>query len=156
MHRLDALHTEIVTRYSYDRSEPKKSKEGYWVYSATHNDLRIPMTLKVLAMPSDDLLRYLKRLKEMKMDHVVKIYELFEHPEGIFLAQEQVSFGTLKFALQKCRKLDDFDAIFLSKVLLCAHADLMRQGINWFGTEEDIEFTDSGMKLSWNNSIPYE
>jgi hypothetical protein len=34
--------------------------------------------------------------------------------------------------------------------------DLLRAGFNWFGTEEDIEFTDNGLKLSWNNSIPYE
>ena len=27
--------------------------------------------------------------------------------------------------------------------------------LNWFGTEDDIEFTDTGLKLSWNNSCPY-
>lgn len=35
----------------------------------------------------------------------------------------------------KCRKLDDFDAVFLSKILLNIHVDLLRAGFNWFGTE---------------------
>lgn len=43
----------------------------------------------------------------------------------------------------------------MSKVLLGAHVDLLRAGLNWFGTEEDIEFTDNGIRLSWNNSIPF-
>lgn len=44
----------------------------------------------------------------------------------------------------------------MSKIILNIHVDLLRAGFNWFGTEEDIEFTDNGLKLSWNNSIPYE
>jgi len=40
--------------------------------------------------------------------------------------------------MQRCRKLDDFDAVFMSKILLAAHVDLLRAGFNWFGTEEDI------------------
>lgn len=27
-----------------------------------------------------------------------------------------------------------------------------RNGADWFGTTNDIEITDSGIKLSWNNS----
>lgn len=37
--------------------------------------------------------------------------------------------------MSKCRKLDDFDAVFLSKILLNIHVDLLRAGFNWFGTE---------------------
>jgi hypothetical protein len=29
-----------------------------------------------------------------------------------------------------------------------------RNGADWFGTTNDIEITDSGIKLSWNNSAP--
>lgn len=32
---------------------------------------------------------------------------------------------------------------------------MLRADCNWFGTEDDIEFTDSGIKLSWNNSCQY-
>ena len=40
--------------------------------------------------------------------------------------------------MAKCKKLDDFDAVFLAKVLLGIHVDLLRAGFSWFGTEEDI------------------
>lgn len=58
--------------------------------------------------------------------------------------------------MQKCKKLDDFDAIFLAKIILSSHVELLRAGFDWFGTEEDIEFTNNGLRLSWNNSIPFE
>lgn len=32
---------------------------------------------------------------------------------------------------------------------------MLRTDLNWFGTEDDIEFTDSGIKLSWNNSCQF-
>ena len=44
-----------------------ETKEGYWVYKATHVDLGIPMTLKIIQNPRDELRRYLKKLKDMKL-----------------------------------------------------------------------------------------
>lgn len=114
------------------------------------------MTLKVVRNPTDDLTSYLRRLKELKVDNLIKVYEIFDNPEGLFVATEPVLFSNMKEALRKCKKLDDFDAIFLSKVILGVHVDLLRAGVSWFGTEEDIEFTGNGLKLSWNNSIPFE
>jgi len=32
---------------------------------------------------------------------------------------------------------------------------MLRDDCNWFGTEDDIEFTDTGIKLSWNNSCQF-
>ena len=32
---------------------------------------------------------------------------------------------------------------------------MLREDANWYGTEDDIEFTDTGIKLSWNNSIQF-
>ena len=32
---------------------------------------------------------------------------------------------------------------------------MLRSDINWFGNEEDIEFTDAGIKLSWNNGMSF-
>ena len=72
------------------------------------------------------------------------------------MATELVTYSTLRNALQKYRKLDDADAIFIGKMLLTAHVELMKSGFNWFGTEEDIEFTDTGLKLSWNNSTHFD
>lgn len=72
------------------------------------------------------------------MENVIKIIEIFDSSEVLFIATEQVTFSNLKNALSKCKKLDDSDAVFLSKVLLSTHVDLLRAGFNWFGTEEDI------------------
>ena len=68
---------------------------------------------------------------------------------------ERVGYGNLGRGLQKCERLDDADSIFMSKMILNGHIDLLRSDCNWFGTEEDIEFTETGIKLSWNNSISY-
>lgn len=73
----------------------------------------------------------------------------------MFIAQEQANICNLGQALAKCRKLDDNDSIFIAKLLLNAHVDLLRSDFHWFGTEEDIEITDSGIKLSWNNTIQF-
>jgi hypothetical protein len=43
----------------------------------------------------------------------------------------------------------------MSKMILNGHIDLLRSDCNWFGTDEDIEFTETGIKLSWNNGISY-
>ncbi len=32
---------------------------------------------------------------------------------------------------------------------------MLRADCNWFGTEDDIEFTDTGLKLSWHNSCQF-
>lgn len=52
----------------------------------------------------------------------------------MYVSTEQVTFSNLKFALAKCQKLDDSDAVFMSRVLLSAHVDLLRAGLTWFGT----------------------
>ena len=90
------------------------------------------------------------------MENAIRITEFFEGSDALFIATEQVTFGSLRTAMAKCRKLDDFDAVFLSKVILSVHVELLRAGFSWFGSEEDIEFTDGGLKLSWANSMPYE
>lgn len=52
----------------------------------------------------------------------------------MFLSTEQVNFSNLKFAIAKYKKLDDFDTVFMSKVLLAIHVELLRAGVSWFGT----------------------
>lgn len=94
-----------------------------------------------MASPSPELIRYLKKIKELKVEYTIKIYEIYEGPEGLCVATEQATFSTLRHALEKCQKLDDADAIFMCKLILSAHVDLLRGGISWFGTEDDIEFT---------------
>jgi hypothetical protein len=116
----------------------------------------VDVTIKVLLAPAPEMPRYLKKLKDCKVENTIKIIEFFESADALFIATEQVTFSHLKNALSRCRKLDDYDALFLSKAILGVHVDLLRAGFNWFGTEEDIEFTDGGLKLSWNNSIPFE
>lgn len=54
---------------------------------------------------------------------------------------ERVSFGNLGKALVKCERLDDGDSLFMAKMILNGHIDLLRSDCNWFGSDEDIEFT---------------
>lgn len=77
--RVESLHQEIITRYTYNPDAPHERKEGYWVYEATHNDLKIPVTLKIMRNLSPELLRYLKRFKELKAENIIKIYEIFDN-----------------------------------------------------------------------------
>ncbi len=51
---------------------------------------------------------------------------------------ERVSFGNLGQALIKCERLDDADSLFMSKMILNGHIDLLRSDCNWFGSDEDI------------------
>jgi hypothetical protein len=92
------------------------------------------MTLKIIQSPPEELVRYLKRLKEIKLENVIKIYEIYETEGGVFLTTEQATYNNLRFALEKCKKLDDSDAIFMSKILLSSHVELLRVGVHWFGT----------------------
>lgn len=96
-------------------------------------------------------------MKETHSEFVIKIIE-FAYEVGerrMVIVQEHVPYGTLKKALAKCRRLDDDDSVYISKMILNGHIDLLRSGISWFGDENDIEFSDGGLKLSWNNSIPF-
>ena len=51
MDRVESLHQEIISRYSYNVEMSIESKDGYWVYEGHHNDLTIPVTIKVIRRP---------------------------------------------------------------------------------------------------------
>jgi len=51
--------------------------------------------------------------------------------------------------------MEDEDAITIVKQLLNGHIDLIRTGVFWSGNEGDIDVTENGVKLSWNNSVIY-
>jgi hypothetical protein len=57
-------------------------------------------------------------------------------------------------ALVKCRRLEDSDTIFVAKSIIYGHIDLLRNSGKWSGNFNDIDITDSGLKLSWNGSEP--
>jgi hypothetical protein len=71
------------------------------------------------------------------------------------VVQEAVPYGTLAAALAKPKRLEDEDALLVAKQMLNGHIDLLRNGLYWSGTEADIDVTESGLKLSWNNSMIY-
>ena len=82
-------------------------------------------------------------MKTVISEYVIRIYEFaYEVSERkMIIVQENCEYGALKKALAKCKRLDDDDSIFVGKILLNGHIDLLRQGINWFGDENDIEIT---------------
>lgn len=77
----------------------------------------------------------MKAIKSVNSEHVIKIYEfVYDSIENrIVLIQERCDYGTLKKALKKCKRFEDEDSVFISKMLLNGHIDLLRIGINWFG-----------------------
>jgi hypothetical protein len=57
------------------------------------------------------------------------------------IVQEAVPYGTLAAALSKSKRLEDEDALVVTKQLLNGHIDLLRSGVFWSGTEGDIDVT---------------
>ena len=102
-----------------------------------------------------ELPKYLKKIKDCKSDNVIKVYQMVSDAAMLVFVTERVAYGNLGKALQKCQRLDDNDSLFMAKMILNGHIDLLRGDCNWFGTQEDIQFTELGVKLSWNNSINF-
>lgn len=104
-----------------------------------------------------ELYSYLQKLKSAASEYVIKIFEIVHEPEinQLLVVQEPVPYGTLAAAISKPRRLEDEDALTVTKQLLNGHIDLIRSGVYWSGTEADIDVTDNGLKLSWNNSMVY-
>lgn len=73
----------------------------------------------------------------------------------MLVIQEAVPYGTLAAALAKPKRLDDDDALMVAKHLLNGHIDLLRSGLYWSGNEADVDVTENGLRLSWNNSMIY-
>lgn len=69
---------------------------------------------------------------------MIKVFETVSDPTTVLFITERVGFGNLGKALQKCERLDDTDSIFMAKMILNGHTDLLRSDCNWFGTDEDI------------------
>lgn len=94
-------------------------------------------------------------MKSAASDYIVKFYEIINEPESsqLLVIQEPAPYGTLASALTKSKRLEDEDALSISKQLLNGHIDMLRTGQCWTGTEADIDVTENGVKLSWNNSI---
>jgi hypothetical protein len=84
---------------------------------------------------------------------VIKIYEVISQGSSVAVVTEQVTFGTLEMALNQCRKLDESDALYVAKYLLTGYMEAARNGADWYGTVNDVEIMDSGIKLSWNNTL---
>ena len=141
-------------RYEYDRNSPVVDAGKYKVYEATQKDLNVEVTLKVLLEAPEEVTLYLRKMRNAKVENIIKFYEVFDCEEGMFVAMERAAYPTLARALANCRKLDDFDGHFLAKAMLTAQVDMLRAGIEWRGSEEDVEFTEGGLRFSWNNSGP--
>ena len=148
-------HQEVLANYTYVKDRPLLNTNNYTIWSGNQNETNIPVTIKLLKYPHIELPKYLKKLKEVKSEQVIKIFELSAEQSSLLLITEAVDYCTLKQGLATCHHLDEQDALFVARNLLNGHVECLRMDLHWFGTEDDIEFTDTGMKLSWNNSCPY-
>lgn len=71
---LQLIQEEISKRYSYNRNAPIVQTNNYFVYNGSFTDLGVDVTIKIMINPNQDLMRYLKKLKESKVENVIKIY----------------------------------------------------------------------------------
>lgn len=74
MEALETLHQEITTKYNYKRDKPVIERNNYVVYDAIHIELNVAVTIKIIINPQPELLRYLKKLKDSKVENTIKIY----------------------------------------------------------------------------------
>lgn len=56
--------------------------------------------------PHIELPKYLKKLKDIRSDFVIKCFEFATEQSSLLFITEQVTYGTLKKALQQCEHLD--------------------------------------------------
>lgn len=82
------------------------SANNYTVWQGNQKETNIPVTIKMIKFPHIELPKYLKKLKDVKSDFVIKVFELSIEQSSILLVTEQVTFGTLKKALRTCEHLD--------------------------------------------------
>ena len=148
---------EILNQYLFNATKPKVKYSNLEIFDAKHKETALDYTIKIIKNPEPKLEEYLKKIKEVHSDHVIKILEFaYEYSESrMVIVQEFVDYGTLKRALAKCKRLNDDDSVFLTKMILNGHIDMLRAGVTWFGDEGDIEFTEAGLKLSWNNNLNF-
>ena len=71
---LQQIQEEIAKRYSYNRDTPIVQTNNYFVYNGSFTDLGVDVTIKIMINPSQDLIRYLKKLKDSKVENVIKFY----------------------------------------------------------------------------------
>lgn len=76
------------------------------MWHGLQNDTNIPVTIKLLKYPHIELPKYLKKLKDIKSDFVIKIFEVSADQSAILFITEQVTYGTLKKAMAVCEHLD--------------------------------------------------
>lgn len=139
---------EVLGQYSFSRpSDPP----AYYVLRAKHRETSQPFTIKVCHRPTEELFRYLSKIKDTKSEYIIRVVELVRSSDKIVMVCEDISSGTLYSALNKCTRLEDNDAILIAKALLQGRIDLLRNDCDWRGSERDIDITDSGIKLSWGN-----
>ncbi len=129
---------ETLEKYNYRKDKPAFTSNNYTVWHGLQNETNLPVTIKLLKYPHIELPKYLKKLKDVKSDFVIKVFEVVADQSAILFITEQVTFGSLKKALAGCEHLDENDSAFVARCLLNGHVDMLRADCNWFGTEDDI------------------
>ena len=148
---------ETLKLYTYNANKPVFNSHPLSVYDAERKENGLKFTLKLYKRADGELAQYLQKMKAAASEIIVKLYEIINEPETnqLLVIQEPAPYGTLANALSRTKRLEDEDALNISKQLLNGHIDMLRTGLCWTGTESDIDVTENGVKLSWNNSMVY-
>lgn len=63
----------MLEKYNYKKDRPSFTNNHYLVWQGLQNDTNIPVTIKLLKYPHIELPKYLKKLKEVKSEFVIKV-----------------------------------------------------------------------------------
>lgn len=93
---------EILEKYTYKKDKPHFTANNYTVWQAYQTETNLAVTIKIVKFPHIELPKYLKKLKDVKSEFVIKIFEVVADQSSLMIITEQVTFGSLKKALITC------------------------------------------------------
>lgn len=92
----------LLDSYQYNPDKPFFSSDKFQVHQAKQKETKLPVTIKILKAYSQDLLKYLKKLKDCKSQNTIRVYEIIEEKAFVAMVTEYVGYGNLADALAKC------------------------------------------------------
>ena len=96
---MKGVEEQILCKYSYKKESPTFSSNNYSAYNGKNKETNQPVTIRILKYPHVELGGYLHKLKELKSDNVIRIYELVVEQSLLICVSEQVCFGNMMKAL---------------------------------------------------------
>jgi hypothetical protein len=69
-------HKEVLENYTFQKDKPFFSASNYTIWHGSQKESNLAVTIKMLKFPHVEVPKYLKKLKEVRSEFVIKIFEL--------------------------------------------------------------------------------